>query len=116
LTENELVEQELILKAQAGDNFQTISLDNLDLYANPTAEDAAAPVLRAETRAEIKALLGKLSPEQRLIMELRYFVGLEVNEIAGLTGQPAGTVKSRLHRTLEKLRSNLQASKQIVRD
>jgi RNA polymerase sigma-70 factor, ECF subfamily len=97
-------------------HFQTVSLDDLDLYTYSAAEDAAAPVLRAETRAEIKALLGELSPEHRLIMELRYFVGLEVNEIAWLTGQPAGTVKSRLHRTLEKLRSNLQASKQIVRD
>jgi RNA polymerase sigma factor (sigma-70 family) len=95
-------------------HFQTVPLDQLDLYANPAVEDAATPVLRAETRAEIKALLGELSPELRLIMELRYFVGLEVNEIAGITGQPGGTIKSRLHRTIEKLRARLQTKMQIV--
>jgi len=97
-------------------HFQTVTLDSLALYGDPAVEDAAAPVLRAETRAEIQTLLAGLSPERRLIMELRYFVGLEVNEIAGLTGLPGGTVKSRLHRTIEKLRVSLQTGKQMVRD
>lgn len=97
-------------------HFQTVPIDQLGLYADPAVEDAAAPVLRAETRAELKALLAGLQPEQRLIMELRYFVGLEVNEIASLTGTASGTVKSRLHRILEKLRVSLQTGKQMVRD
>ena len=96
--------------------FKTIPLDNLDLYALPAVEDAAGPVLRAETRAELHEALAELSPENRQILELRYFVGLEVTEIAALLGLPAGTVKSRLHRSLEKLRKYLSAQKQMVRD
>jgi RNA polymerase sigma-70 factor (ECF subfamily) len=72
--------------------------------------------LQAETRAELCEALAGLSPENRQILELRYFVGLEVNEIAEITGLPAGTVKSKLHRSLEKLRKSLSEKKQMVRE
>ncbi len=92
--------------------FKTVSLDSLDLHALPAVEDAAGPVLRAEARAEIRDALAELSPENRQILELRYFVGLEVPEIATLLGLPTGTVKSRQHRILEKLRKALSPKKQ----
>ena len=90
--------------------LQTVPIDNLELHVHPVVEDITTPVLQAETRAEIKALLADLNQEYRLMIELRYFVGLEVPEISELTGLPAGTIKSRLHRTIEKLRNSLLAT------
>lgn len=97
-------------------HFNMVPLDSLDLYALPAVEDATGPVLQAETRAELREALAELPPENRQILELRYFVGLEVNEIAAVVGIPAGTVKSKLFRSLEKLRKNLSEKKQMVRE
>ena len=96
--------------------FRLVPLDSLDLYALPAVEDATGRVLQAETRAELREALAGLPPETRQILELRYFVGLEVNEIAAIVGLPAGTVKSKLHRSLEKLRKILSEKKLMVRE
>jgi RNA polymerase sigma-70 factor (ECF subfamily) len=41
-------------------------------------------------------------------LELGYFGGLSQTEIAERTGQPLGTVKTRMRLALQKLRSQLQ--------
>jgi RNA polymerase sigma-70 factor (ECF subfamily) len=45
-----------------------------------------------------------LPDEHRVVVGLRFFAGLSLDEIATLLGCPLGTVKSRLHHALEKLR------------
>jgi RNA polymerase sigma-70 factor (ECF subfamily) len=45
-----------------------------------------------------------LPDEHRAVLELRFFAGASLDEIAALLGCPLGTVKSRLHHGLEKLR------------
>ncbi len=45
-----------------------------------------------------------LPDEHRAVLELRFFAGKSLDEIATLLGCPLGTVKSRLHHGLEKLR------------
>jgi RNA polymerase sigma-70 factor (ECF subfamily) len=45
----------------------------------------------------------KLSPEHRVVIVLRYFQDLPVEEIAQRVGVPAGTIKSRLHHALRDL-------------
>ncbi|MDD5328228.1 MAG: RNA polymerase sigma factor [Phycisphaerae bacterium] len=46
----------------------------------------------------------KLSLEQRSLLMLRYHEGFDISQIAEILGAPEGTVKSRLHRTLNQLR------------
>jgi RNA polymerase sigma-70 factor (ECF subfamily) len=57
----------------------------------------------AEDRALLQAVSG-LSPQRRVVIVLRYGVGLPPAEIAGLLGLPVGTIHSRLARGLEDLR------------
>jgi RNA polymerase sigma-70 factor (ECF subfamily) len=45
-----------------------------------------------------------LPEEQRLVVELRFFAGATLEEIAAALGCPLGTVKSRLHHALGELR------------
>lgn len=52
--------------------------------------------------ADLVALLP--SEEHRQVVELRFHEGLSLDEIAARLHIPAGTVKSRLHNALEKLR------------
>ena len=51
-----------------------------------------------------------LSPDHRVTLVLRFYADLPVEAIAELTGVPAGTVKSRLHVALERMRATLDAS------
>ena len=46
-------------------------------------------------------------------MVLHYYVGLPVHETAAILGIPVGTVKSRLHRTLQQMRAALDADARL---
>jgi len=48
-----------------------------------------------------------LPVEQRAAIELAYFEGLTHSEIARRTGDPLGTVKTRLRSAVETLKRNL---------
>ena len=65
-----------------------------------------------EQRAIINAALAELPPEQREALELGYFGGLSQSEIAERTGQPLGTIKTRMRLAMQKLRGRLA----ILRD
>ena len=52
----------------------------------------------------LQAAVEQLPPERRALLELRYHQGFDIIQIAEITGLPEGTIKSRLHRTLDKLR------------
>jgi len=66
--------------------------------------DSAWKSLRAES---VRAAILDLPSAQREVMELVYFDGLTQAEAAERTGQPLGTVKSRLRMGLRKLRDSL---------
>ena len=61
-----------------------------------------------ENRLVLRQALDKLDEEQKRIVILRYFAELTVPEIAETTGTKEGTVKSRLHRALARLREHLE--------
>ncbi len=54
--------------------------------------------------APIEEHVASLPEEQREVVLLRYADGLELAEIAAMLGVPEGTVKSRLHHAVKKLR------------
>jgi len=78
------------------------------VLAQPTPADfgVQSPLdssVSSEQQREVQAALATLPGEQRSSIELAYFEGLSCNEIAERTGQPLGTVKSRLRLALGKL-------------
>ena len=54
--------------------------------------------------------LGALDADHRMVVVLRYWRDLTADEIADRLGLPVGTVKSRLHYALRKLRATLEAT------
>lgn len=56
----------------------------------------------------LSKFLGKLRPEQRVLIELAYFKGYTHDEIAQLEGIPLGTVKTRIRSALLQLREFLK--------
>ena len=56
----------------------------------------------------LREALDRLSPKEKALVELRYFEDLKLEEIAGALDENLSTVKSRLYRTLQKLRITLE--------
>lgn len=83
-----------------------VSLLDGVIDARRTPEDSALDeVLREEISAHVKSVVEGLSPEQRMVVVLRYTKGLSYEEIASILGCSAGTIASRLnraHRVLER--------------
>ena len=69
----------------------------------------------AERRRVVLAALAALPQEQREALELGYFDGLSQSEIAQRTGQPLGTIKTRMRLAMQKLRGTLKAVREEAR-
>ena len=72
----------------------------------PTARD---DFLSVADRDELDRAFRRLTPEERTILALRYYLGYEPTEIAEILGSPAGTVRSRLHHAHRAMRAALEA-------
>jgi len=58
-------------------------------------------------RAEVLTALDELKYDERMIVVLSVLQGYTTKEIAAIMGCPQGTVSSKLHRTLKKLKDRL---------
>ena len=86
-----------------------VALD--DAYEMPSADAHGATI----ARLTLEPAFARLSPEERIIVVLRFWRDLPVDEIAERLGLPAGTVKSRLHYALEALRAAIESSEEARR-
>ena len=75
------------------------------LLARP--DDPAEALLSAERQSALVRGLARLSSEHRQVLTCRYVLDFDEAETAAVLGWPRGTVKSRLHRALVKLREAL---------
>jgi RNA polymerase sigma-70 factor, ECF subfamily len=70
--------------------------------------DPAQLAVRAERAAGIRAAVAGLEEPYREVLVLRFFSDLSLAEIAAQTDRPLGTVKTHLHRGLQRLRRSLE--------
>ena len=82
--------------------------------AEEIQEDIAGLSLNLETAAaqnelmsKVKIFLEELPASQRSALEMAYFEGLTHSEIAQRTGEPLGTIKTRLRTSIESLKKRL---------
>lgn len=81
-----------------------------------TAEGSPAMDAEAnERRTVLVAALAELPAEQREALEMGYFLGFSQSEIAERTGQPLGTIKTRMRLAMQKLRGRLQILREEAR-
>ena len=130
LEEAQDMAQEAFLRAlQSGDSFLDLgpkqqrawlyhAARNLmvDRFRRSALEERTLPSLREPedqeeagyASVEARALLERLSPEDRALFTLRYDEGYTASELAELLGQPPGTIRCRLSRIRGKLQKELE--------
>ena len=81
-----------------------VDIDDANLSVSANQEDSAG---RAQFLSQIQAELSRMPIAERNVLELAYFEGYTHSEISVKTGQPLGTVKSRLRSAIGRLRSAL---------
>lgn len=59
---------------------------------------------------DLRRALGSLGIDQRMVIVLHYYFDLSLEDVATVAGLRLGTVKSRLHRGLRQLRSDMAAT------
>jgi len=76
----------------------------------PDVTGAAAPDVSQQVSARevVSQAIARLDADHRIVVILRYWADLSVDEIAARLGVPSGTVKSRLHYALRSMRPRLE--------
>jgi RNA polymerase sigma-70 factor (ECF subfamily) len=96
-----------------------LSLDQLKDYSAVELPDARTPPpdllleaaeLEHDRSRELAAALRRVPPQYRVILFLRYYMGMKRGEIAQAFGIKEQDVSNRLHRGLERLREYLGAA------
>ncbi len=64
---------------------------------------------RIVDRDQLERGFRRLTPDQRVVLVLQYYIGLSLAEIADVLGIPVGTAGSRLHHASRALRAALDA-------
>jgi RNA polymerase sigma-70 factor, ECF subfamily len=90
------------------------SLDDADSGINAAEqlrfpETQSRELIRAERRTKVLDALSHLPPDQRSVVELKFFQELTFEDIAAVLETPISTIKSRLYAGLEMLKIRLGA-------
>ena len=75
-----------------------------DAPAGGSARSMRDPFADTAERDAVRAALSRINVDQRAVVAMRFYLDLEIDEIARRLGTRPGTVKSRLHRGLKTLR------------
>ena len=94
-----------------------ISLDELDDSGQAPVErlvaagpDVLSQLLDFERGTLLAAAIGELPAIHREVLTLRFEEDMKLEQIAEVAGVPLATVKSRLHRALENLRTRIESA------
>lgn len=83
--------------------------DPVELFALPSSVNLDRESERALLLERVRGVMAGLPLEQRQSVELAFFDGLSHSEIAAKTGEPLGTVKTRIRLALIAIRKELSA-------
>lgn len=77
---------------------------NEDCSPIPQEAGPEAKLLQAEGKSELLTAVGRLSEREQRLIELRFSMDMSHQEIAGALDMTGGSVRTALHRALEKLK------------
>ncbi len=94
------------LKSASYTRNVSLSTSGIDVESLQSPERSPPEI----TPSGVERALGMLAPQEQILLDLAYFRGHSLPEVANYLCLPLGTVKSRLRRLLERLRRNFDKS------
>ena len=85
-----------------------VKIPGLNLVVQEISYDDEQEMEESYGEIELRQALERLPLRDKVILELRYFEEMKLEEIAKITEEPISTVKSRLYRSLKKLRLSFE--------
>jgi len=92
------------------DRYRRCAPPTMDLDESIRSDNHSHPEAQVEDLLEqdrVRLALRSLTPDQRLVVTLRFLEGWENEEVAGALQKPVGAVKALQHRAVQALRKNL---------
>jgi RNA polymerase sigma-70 factor (ECF subfamily) len=86
---------------------RTLKMVELDAAGEVESGDTFASMLADD---EVANAVARLAPDHRIVLALRFWRDLTLEQVAETLGLPLGTVKSRLHYALRELRTELKGT------
>ena len=83
--------------------------DPVDEVVLPAKTNLASEAERNTIMEKVRVVMNGLPPDQQKSLQLAFFEGLSHSEIAAKTGDPLGTVKTRIRTALISVRKAIQA-------
>jgi RNA polymerase sigma-70 factor, ECF subfamily len=83
--------------------------DPVDEVVLPAKTNLAADAERSTMMEKVRVVMSALPSDQQKSLHLAFFEGLSHSEIAALTGDPLGTIKTRIRTALISVRKAIQA-------
>jgi RNA polymerase sigma-70 factor (ECF subfamily) len=100
----------VIARNRAIDNLRKrkpeTDIDDVVVSVQP---DLAGEAERSRAMQKVRGTLGTMPESQRAALEMAYFEGMSHSEIAAKTGEPLGTIKTRIRTGLLTLRKAFEA-------
>ena len=91
--------------AEARQRRRTMGLTSLAVIRSVLEQ----PIAQVDDHDQLERGFRRLSPEQRTVVVLHFYLDLPLIEVAGIMGIPDGTVRSRLHYAISTLRAALES-------
>jgi RNA polymerase sigma-70 factor, ECF subfamily len=109
IANNLIRDQVRVKKFQFWRKAQATALDVTEMASFlPSRESSPESRLLVRERTEqVKEALDGLSVNQRRVCLMRFFEGMDLDEISKATGMPVNTVKTHLHRGISAIRTRL---------
>ena len=85
---------------------RTLKMVELESAGEVESADTFAEMLEGD---EVAGAVARLGPDHRIVIALRFWQDLTLDQVAETLEVPLGTVKSRLHYALQALRAELKA-------
>lgn len=101
-------------RVTAGVNEDSPFVNDLVAEYAATSATPSREVARREAIQAIQVALAGLSEEYRLVVQLRYFEGLSLEETAEAVGKTKGAVRGILDRAKQKIRDSLESASRYL--
>ncbi len=99
---------------EAARTRRRLALVQAEAGIDAPAPQVIDPALAVIDRDRLDRAFRRLPTEQRAVLALHHYIGLEPAEIADTLGIPAGTVRSRLHYAHRAMRAALEADERVA--